>query len=162
MVDPSKLVDIEAYEAFRLALELSDKTEADVKEFMNYSGSNCHRIFSMEEYYTSYEKIPKLCKFLGNNIIILWLIAQAENNLDQPRHKKVDCPALLQETAAFFKEASDVGLEASEAVKDSKLEAHELRRVIKELSQVQDKVFSLIGRLRQTERFLSSKLINKA
>lgn len=157
-VDMKMLKEIEAYDAFRLALEVSGKTEKEVAEEMGYEFSNCHRIFSFENYYTSYEKLPKMCEVLGNNIIVLWQIAQADKRLDKPCHEPVDCPTLLKDAADLFKETSDVGKEAAEAIKDDKLEAHELRKVIRELGEVQEKVFSMIGKLRQTERSLAKML----
>ena len=155
------LKEIEAYDAFRLALEVSGKTEKEVAEEMGYEFSNCHRVFSLESYYTSYEKIPQLCEVLGNNIIVLWLIAQADKALDKPCHEKVDCPSLLKDAADLFKETSDVGKAAAATIKDNVIEPHELRKVIKELGEVQEKVFSMIGKLRQTERSLSKLLKSK-
>ena len=130
-IDMQMLANLEPYDAFRLALEISGKSEKEVAENMGYEFSNCHRVFSTEDYYTSYEKLPRMCKVLGNNIIIMWLIAQADKALDEPSYEKVDCPALLKDAAELFKKTSAVGKEASEAIGDNKLEPHELRRVIK-------------------------------
>lgn len=153
-IEMKTLANLEPYDAFRLALEMSGKSEKEVAEEMEYKPQNCHRIFATEDYYTSYEKIPQLCKVLGNNIIIMWLIAQADKALDEPSYEKVDCPALLKDAAELFKKTSAVGKEASEAIGDNKLEPHELRKVIKNLNAVQDTVFTMIGKLRQTERKL--------
>jgi len=161
-VDMKMLKEIEAYDAFRLALEVSGKTEKEVAEEMGYEFSNCHRVFSLEEYYTSYDKPPKMCEVLGNNIIILWLIAQADKALDKPCHEKVDCPSLLKDAADLFKETSDVGKAAAETIEDGVIESRELRKIIKELSEVQEKVFTMIGKIRKAERYLSKLLKKKA
>ncbi|WP_319761907.1 hypothetical protein [Maridesulfovibrio sp.] len=158
MVDPRDLINITAYEAFRLALKVSGKTEAEVREEMGYSESHCHRVFSVEEYYTSYEKIPKLCKFLDNNIIILWLIVQADKDMHQPIYHEMDCPELLKEAAELLKETSDVGKEVGATIEDNEIKLTEIRRVIREVCEVVAKGICMLGKLRMHERFLSLKV----
>ncbi|HAS89104.1 MAG TPA: hypothetical protein DCS48_07340 [Desulfovibrio sp.] len=156
-VDMQQLLKLEPYDAFRMALEMSGKSEKEVAKEMGYEFSNCHRIFSMEPYYTSYEKLIQMCEVLGNNIIILWLIAHADHAVnDHPiEHEEVDCVCLLKDSANLFKETSEVGRAASEAIEDGVLELHEVRRVIRELMEVNANVFSMVGKLRKLERNLA-------
>ncbi|WP_319780817.1 hypothetical protein [Maridesulfovibrio sp.] len=133
-------------------------TEAEVREEMGYSESNSHRLFSVEEYYTSYGKIPKLCKFLGNNIIILWLIVKANKDMHQLVYQKMDCPELLQEAVELLKETSGVGEDVSATIHDSKIKLNEICRVIKEVYEVVAKGICMLGKLCMHERFLSLKV----
>lgn len=160
-MDSEQLLKIDALDAFRLALELSPKCLEEVAAEMGWEKFHSRRIFSPERYYPTYEDLPKFCDVVGNDLVLLWLGAQADKALGKHVHESVDCPTLLRDAADLFKETSDVGKEASEAIKDDLLEAHELRRLIKELAQVQNKVFSMIGKLRQTERSLSMMLKDK-
>ncbi len=158
MVDPKELLNIDAPDAFRLALEFSGKSEKEVAAEMGWSFTNCHRVFSQEDYYASFQNIPKFCEVVGNNIIVLWLMVNVDNDLSKPAHEKVDCQVLLKDLGELFKETGDVGKEGAEAIKDAKLEPHELRKVIKELTHVSDKVFKMIGKLRTAERCLTKML----
>jgi len=146
------LAGLDAVDAFKLAWERSGKLMPEIMREMGWSEYNAKRIFSLERYFPTFEDLPRFCNVVGNTIIVQWLMVQAMQYGVCQHHATVDCPELVRRTGELFGEMSDVGHEASDAIKDGKLEPKELRRIIRELNGLVDKSISLIGDLRELER----------
>lgn len=146
------LVGLDAVDAFKLAWERSGKLLPQLVSEMGWSASHARRVFSTERYFPTYEDLPRFCNVVGNTVVVQWLQVQALNYGVNPEHQDVDCAALIKRTGELFGEMSDVGQEASEAIKDGKLEPIEMRRIIRELNDVVNRSIELIGDLRALER----------
>lgn len=143
---------LDAIDAFKLAIEKSGKPLPEIAKDMGWSASFVRRVFSAEKFFPSVVDIPHFCAVLGNQVIIHWqLAAAAFYGLDEA-HQDVDCNALLRRVNDIFAEVGDVAAEARTSIADNQLQAHECRRLIKELSDVLDKGMSLVADLRALER----------
>ncbi|MBI9109885.1 phage regulatory CII family protein [Maridesulfovibrio ferrireducens] len=162
MDNKESLLPLDALDAFKLALELSDKSKQEISHEMGWQDYHTNRIFSPEHYYCSYEDLPKFCAVVGNNIVIEWLAVKAENYEQPLSVEEIDCTALLFRVGQIFGETSDVGTEVQAAIKDGKLEPSELRRIIKELTQLTDKAMKTIGEIRKAERDLTKMIKESA
>lgn len=143
---------LDPIDAFKLAIETSDKDLPQIAKEMGWSQSLVRRVFSAEKFFPSVADIPRLCAVIGNQVIIHWLLARATfYGLDEA-HQDLDCNALLRRVNDLFAEVGDVATEARESVKNNTLEPKECRRLIKEISHVLDKGMSLVSDLRALER----------
>jgi len=150
--EATPLHHLDAIDAFKLAIEKSNKPLPEIAKEMGWKPFFMKRVFSAEKFYPSVEDIPRLCAVLGNQVIIHWQLARATfYGLDEA-HQDVDCNALLRRVNDLFAEVGDVATEARASIADNKLEPHECRRLIKELSDVLDRGMSLVSDLRALER----------
>lgn len=154
--DPNNkgLRELDAVDAMKLAVALSGKHVTDIAKEMDTGLYLVRRWFSTEKYFPSFEDIPLFCRTVGNMTLINWLQVQAMAG-DKVEHSDINCAALVGRVGELFGEMGDVGLEAQEAVKDGILESFELRRVIKEVTEVVAKGNQLVADLRIAERALA-------
>lgn len=151
-LDSRPLHHLDAVDAFKLAVQQGGLSLPDIAKGMGWSQSFARRVFSAEKFYPSYPDLPKFCAVVGNNIIIHWLLARATfHGIDEAR-QDVDCNTLLRRVNDIFAEVGDVAEEARRSVADDSLEPQELRRLIKELSDVLQQGMALVGDLREMER----------
>ena len=156
-MDHTALGQLHPIDAFKLALDQSGYSVKELASELDWSYDSVRRIFSTDEYWPNVTRIPALCHALKNTIIINWLQQKTLSIKMENQSGGVDCQQLVQHVAQLFGEASDVGQEASAAVADGKLEAHELRRIITELKELVNQCMEMMADLRVAERELAAK-----
>lgn len=142
---------LEPVDAFKLAIEQSGRSPADIAADLGWSEFFMRRVFSAEKFYPSYADLPAFCAAVGNLTILHWLMASATfHGIDQ-KHQSVDCNNLLVRVNGVFAEVGDVAQEARKAIADNKLDTRERRRLISELSDVLENCMALVGDLRSMD-----------
>lgn len=147
---------LDPIDVFKLAMERSNKPAQVIAAELGCSVGSIRRTLSTDKYFPSFPDIPKFCAVVGNTLVIQWLNLRAMD-IEEPDHASVDCVELLNRVGELFTETGEVGFEVKEAIKDGKLEPHELRKVIKEVSDVAQTSTILIGDLRHLERKLAKQ-----
>ncbi|EPR43156.1 hypothetical protein dsx2_2516 [Desulfovibrio sp. X2] len=150
--DSRPLHHLDACDAFKLAVEQSGLTLPQIASRLGWSESMTRRVFSAEKFFPSYPDLPSFCAAVGNLTIVHWLLARATFYGIDENHQDVDCNMLLRRVNDIFAEVGDVADEARSAVADDILEPSELRRLIKEISDVLERGMALLGDLRTMER----------
>jgi hypothetical protein len=150
--DVPQLRHLEAVDAFKLAVEESGRPLPEIAQAMGWSMPQARRVFSAEQYFPSYPDLPRFCAVVGNLTVVHWLFAKATFYGFDEQHQSLDCADLLLRVTEIFGEVGDVADEARRAVVDNRLDALELRRLIKELSDLLERGMALVGDLRQMER----------
>lgn len=148
------LRELDAVDAMKLSVELSGKSIADIAKELGVGVHLARRWFGVEKYFPSFENIPNYCRAVGNMTLINWLQVQAIMG-GKVEHADINCAALIGRVGELFGEMGDVGLEAQEAVKDDVLESYELRKIIKEVTEVVAKGNQLVADLRVAERAIA-------
>lgn len=147
-----QLHHLDPADAFKLAVERSGLSLPEIAKTMGWSMAQVRRVFSAEKYYPSFTDLPRFCAVVGNTTIIQWLLARATFEGIDESHQDIDCNALLLRVTDIFAEVGDVAEEARRAASDNQLQEVELRRLIKELSDVLERGMALVGDLRHMER----------
>lgn len=156
-LESESLAKLDAIDAFKMAIEQSMKGLPSIAKEMGWSESHAKRIFSTEKYFPSFVDLPKFCHVVGNTLIIQWLQASAMVYGLPKKDRNIDCENLVFQIAKLFGEVGDVGRKGQEAIADGKLDAEELRGIIKEVKEVLTEGMDLVGSLRILERDLVNK-----
>ncbi|MCJ2164632.1 MULTISPECIES: phage regulatory CII family protein [unclassified Pseudodesulfovibrio] len=156
-MDTQSLANLDAIDAFKLAIESSGKDVPTITKEMEWSESHTRRIFSTEKYYPSVVDLPRFCHVVGNNLVLQWLQAKAMTYGLPTEDRNIDCENLVFRIGNLFAEVGDVGRKGQEAIADGKLEPHELRAVIDEVKDVLTEGMELVGDLRILERDLTEQ-----
>lgn len=152
MDNERSLHHLDAIDAFKLAIEQSGKNPTEIATILGWSESFMRRVFSSEKFFPSYPDLPAFCAAVGNLTIVHWLISRATFYGIDEKHQNVDCHTLLVRVNEVFAEVGDVAQETRVAIADNKLTKVELRRIIKEISDVLQTGMGLVGDLREMER----------
>lgn len=150
--DVPQLRRLEAVDAFKLAVEESGLSLPEIAKGMDWSMPQARRVFSAEQYFPSFPDLPRFCAVVGNLTVVHWLLAKATFYGVDEQHQSLDCADLLLRVTEIFSDVGTVAEEARKAVADNKLEACELRRLIRELSELLACGMALVGDLRLMER----------
>jgi len=156
-MDTKSLANLDAIDAFKMAIENSHKDLPTIAKEMEWSESHTRRIFSTEKYYPSVVDLPRFCHTVGNNLILQWLQAKTMTYGLPTEERNIDCENLVWRIGNLFAEVGDVGRKGQKAIEDHKLEPHELREIIDEVKDVLTEGMELVGDLRILERDLIAK-----
>lgn len=156
-VDTRGLENLDAIDAFKLAIEQSDKDLPTIAREMGWSESYVKRVFSTEKFFPSVLYIPQFCHVVGNNMVLQWLQAKAMTYGLPEENRNLDCENLVFRIGNLFAEVGDVGRKGQDAIADGKLEPHELRAIIDEVKDVLTEGMDLVGDLRILERDLTQQ-----
>lgn len=130
------LADISFAQALDLAYQAckfsTGKTYEDIAEEMHKGVETIRRYFTDPTYNPPTHLLPKLCKVIGNTILIDWLCVNAGGYfcLHESRESHLPLESLIAE---LTKEFSDVLREDSKAMKDRIYSAEELAAIEKEI-----------------------------
>lgn len=155
--DTRGLANLDAIDAFKLAIENSDKDLPTIAKDMKWSESQARRVFSTDNYFPSIVHLPRFCHVVGNNLILQWLQAKSMVYGLPEKDRNIDCENLVFRIGRLFGEVGDVGRKGQDAIADGKLEPHELREIITEVKDVLTEGMELVGDLRILERDLTAK-----
>ena len=153
----NELALLDLKDAFKLAFQRSGKTQTTVAREMGWTMHNVQHVFGLNDHLPSARDIPKLCKVLGNEIILECMYGKARRR--QPdAFEEIDCAALMIRLNGLFVSLGEAAKKGKRAIADGRLEAKELRGIIAELyvCVVSDEL-EAIGHLRATERMLAGK-----
>lgn len=142
---------LDAVDAFKLAIEQSNKTVIEIAQELGWSEFFMRRVFSPEKFFPSYADIPEFCVAVGNLTVIHWLVARTTFYGIDDQRQNVDCRSLLERVNSVFAEVGDVAQEARKAIADDMLDKHERRRLISERSDVLEGCMALVGDLREMD-----------
>jgi transcriptional regulator with XRE-family HTH domain len=121
--------------ALEVARAMSGKTYEQIAHEMDLGRETIHRYFTDPDYQPPTKRLPKLCKVLGNDIILDWVCLNAEGYF-----VRVPCGAgetsLDIQIAQLTKDFSDVLQADGDARLDRKYTAGELERIDRELSEL--------------------------
>lgn len=135
-VELPNLADLTFSQMLSLAYDLSVLTYEDIAEQMGKGTTTIRRYFTDPTYNPPLYLVPKLCKVLGNDLLIEWLCIHAGG---------LYLPALRIETsdaeldimiAELIKEFSDVLSEDGKARLDGKRDGRELSQIEKQLVEM--------------------------
>lgn len=161
-MDTRGLANLDAIDAFKMAIENSHKDLPTIAKEMEWSESHTRRIFSTEKYYPSVVDLPRFCHTVGNNLILQWLQAKTMTYGLPTEERNIDCENLVFRIGNLFAEVGDVGRKGQDAIADGKLEPHELRAIIDEVKDVLTEGMDLVGDLRILERDLTTQQKGKS
>lgn len=129
-----------AKQALVLAKDASGLTNAQIANRTAIGPEAVQRYFSeFDDYFPAIKHVPALCRALGNTIIFDWLRAQMADML--PSEDPMDSVAAVAQTAVTLGAlAGNVCAEASEAMADGIIEAHEARALNARLADLAEHV----------------------
>ncbi|MBO4316768.1 MAG: helix-turn-helix transcriptional regulator, partial [Mailhella sp.] len=113
-----------AIEVLRYAKEQSGKTAEEISEAFGASTAVVTRYFrSADGYGPSLDKLPRLCKALGNTILVDWLKAQTQEADDMPAAQSraevltavARAMAALGEVSKLLVETENCGIDPEQA-----------------------------------------------
>lgn len=117
--------------AFHLAIANTDKTQEEIMDQMGWTPTVMSRFLSFDGYLPSFSTIPKLCKVLGNTIIVDWLIANLESA--ENKHEPMDARDLLLAVATLAEKFGNVATECRSASLDDTITIAEAKRIIRKV-----------------------------
>ena len=152
----NELALLDLKDAFKLAFQRSGKTQTTVAREMGWTMHNVQHVFGLNDHLPSARDIPKLCKVLGNEIILECMYGKARRR--QPdAFEEIDCAALMIRLNGLFVSLGEAAKKGKRAIADGRLEAKELRGIIAELYVCVSDELEAIADLRATERMLAGK-----
>ena len=97
----NELALLDLKDAFKLAFQRSGKTQTTVAREMGWTMHNVQHVFGLNDHLPSARDIPKLCKVLGNEIILECMYGKARRR--QPdAFEEIDCAALMIRLNGLF------------------------------------------------------------
>ena len=97
----NELALLDLKDAFKLAFQRSGKTQMTVAREMGWTMHNVQHVFGLNDHLPSARDIPKLCKVLGNEIILECMYGKARRR--QPdAFEEIDCAALMIRLNGLF------------------------------------------------------------
>ncbi|WP_229591937.1 phage regulatory CII family protein [Pseudodesulfovibrio sediminis] len=156
-MDTQGLADLDAIDAFKLAIEQSPKDLQTIAKEMEWSGSYVRRVFSTENFFPSIIYLPRFCHVVGNSLVLQWLQAKVMTYGIPKVDRDVNCENLAFRIANIFGEVGDLGRKGQEAVADGVLDQGEVRTLINETKDILTEGYELIADLRILERDLAAE-----
>ena len=123
MQQPETLKGYSLVSAMRMAIAYSHKTEDEIAAGMDWGAASASRFFSSGDYWPALPNIPRLCRVLGNTIILQWLMDNTETGV-QPV-KPLDAPAMLQSLGGLFGRMGAIAREGQDVLADNEIDAAE-------------------------------------
>jgi transcriptional regulator with XRE-family HTH domain len=126
-------------EAAYLAKAESGMTAEDIAEATGESPGNVAQWFREHNYkhHPAPHKIPRLCKVLGNNLLLEWQQAQLQDFKSDQSHKIKTGSDLLSRTNDLARELGDVHQTVHEAMEDGEVDPQEASELSGELRDVE-------------------------
>ncbi len=129
------LKDLTYLQALTIAHELSRLSYEEIAERMGKGRETIHRYFTDPAYNPPTSLVPKLCRVLGNYLLIEWQAAQVDGYLTFETGV-TDLGDVVVKMGELTKEFSDVLKEDGEARKDGEYDSGELERTERELDHL--------------------------
>lgn len=146
MQQPETLKGYSLVSAMRMAIAYSHKTEDEIAAGMDWGAASASRFFSSGDYWPALPNIPRLCRVLGNTIILQWLMDNTETGV-QPV-KPLDAPAMLQSLGGLFGRMGAIAREGQDVLADNEIDAAaEARRMIRRVQALLAEGESLLAGL---------------
>ena len=145
MQQPESLKGYSLVSAMRMAIVYSHKTEDEIAAGMDWGAASASRFFSSGDYWPALPNIPRLCRVLGNTIILQWLMDNTETGV-QPV-KPLDAPAMLQSLGGLFGRMGAIAREGQDVLADNEIDAAEARRMIRRVQALLAEGESLLAGL---------------
>lgn len=148
-----------AKQALYLAKLQSGKTCEEIAEATGFPYQCIRQYFKENEtsYFPGLHRIPGLCKALGNDIIIKWILAQLNEETQEPGTTFSNIPELLKEVNNLTSEMGDVASQVSEAIEDNLIDQTEAQKIRGELNDVIEQCQKLKDGLRKLANQATSK-----
>jgi len=129
------LTDIPFAKALKLAYSSQPLTYEEIAERLGKGTETIRRYFTDPTYNPPTHLVPKLCKIVGNNILLEWQAAQVGGHV--VFIEGIDNPSSMEcKIATLTKEFADVLEEYGKAKADGNLDSEELGRIEKELNDL--------------------------
>ena len=129
------LADIPFSRALEIAYAMSGKTYEKIAEEMSCGTETIRRYFTDPNYNPPSYKIPKLCRILGNFVLIEWQVVQAGGSFNL--NNEIFCIESLEtQIAQLTKEFSEVLAEDGSARLDGEYCSNDLSRIEKEIDDL--------------------------
>ena len=126
--------------AYQVCKFSNGKVYEDLAEETGKGKETIYRYFTDPNYNPPTHFLPKLCKALGNNLIIEWLCIQCEGIFVPTEDFILSNYSIEKEIAALTKEFSEVLKAHADASEDSIYTPEELSTIEKEIFDLQRKV----------------------
>ena len=123
-----------AVEAVRHAKDLSGMTAGEIAEASGMGLASVTRYFRQDgEYSPGLESIPKLCRAMGNTVLVDWLLAQTGRDAPvEPAKSRAEVLTSVARAAAALGDASRI-LAATESGGITAAKAREIRAALEEV-----------------------------
>lgn len=131
--------------AFHLAIAQTSKTQEEIMDQMGWTPTVMSRFFSFDGYMPSYSTIPKLCKVLGNRVIVDWLTANLEEETSE--HEPLDAKDLLMAVAVLAEKYGNVAAECRAAALDNDITYEEVKKILKKIRILSQELSSFYVKL---------------
>lgn len=131
--------------AFQLAISQSNKTQEEIMDQMGWSQTVTSRFFSLDGYLPTYSSIPKLCRVLGNTVIVDWLNSNIEKSTDV--YAPLDSRELLLDVAKLAEQFGNIASECRMAAEDNNISQNEAKRILKKVRIVSKELSNFYFRL---------------
>lgn len=143
------LKKITAKQALGLAKSLAGMTNEEIAEKMGQDHASVKRYFNEwdQEYYPSLLRIPRLCKALGNSILLDWVQVQLDD--DSGSRAITSDSDLLRRVNRLAGELGGVHQAVDDTLSGPGLDSFDPRRLLAELFQVENQVKELRRSLQQ-------------
>lgn len=145
MQTPETLKGYSLVSAMRMAIVYSHKTEDEIAAGMDWGAASASRFFSSGDYWPALPNIPRLCRVLGNTLILQWLMDNTETDV-QPV-EPLDAPAMLQSLGGLFGKMGAISQEGQAILMDNVIDAAEARRMIRRVQALLAEGESLLAGL---------------
>lgn len=145
MQTPETLKGYSLVAAMRMAIAYSHKTEEEIAAGMGWGAASASRFFSSGDYWPALPNIPRLCRVLGNNLVIQWLMDNTETVI-QPV-EPLDAPAMLRSLGGLFGQMGAISREGQEILMDNVIDVAEARRMIRRVQALLSEGESLLAGL---------------
>ncbi|WP_448338901.1 hypothetical protein AB9L11_00735 [Desulfovibrio piger] len=120
----------------RAAVCFSCLPDAEIIQRMGWDTRNGYRLLNpQDDYWPGIPSLPRLCRVLGNDILVRWLAVQSRGELDVP-DRELTPAALLGELGDLFRRMGDVARRGQESLADGIIsmgEARSMRRCVEDL-----------------------------
>ncbi|MCR5259369.1 MAG: helix-turn-helix domain-containing protein [Desulfovibrio sp.] len=126
-----------AVEALRHAKELSGLTAAEIAEASGLGTASVTRYFRQDgEYSPGLESIPKLCRAMGNTVLVDWLLAQTGRDAPvEPAKSRAEVLTSVALAAAALGDASRILADTERGGIDA-AKAREIRAALEDVKDV--------------------------
>ena len=145
MQTPETLKGYSLVSAMRMAIAYSHKTEDEIAAGMDWGAASASRFFSSGDYWPALPNIPRLCRVLGNTLILQWLMDNTETDV-QPV-EPLDAPAVLIKIGGLFGKMGAISQEGQAILMDNVIDAAEARRMIRRVQALLAEGESLLAGL---------------
>lgn len=145
-MDQLKGISLQA--ALRMALTTTTKTEDDISAEMGWSPSQQARFFKSHDYWPALPNIPRFCRVVGNCVIPMWVMANAECEVQQA--SPMDVISLLESMSKLFLEMGTLGLVGQKSIIDGKIDQLEAKRLLRNLRDLFTAGYEMVPRLQAT------------